>query len=152
ELHAGVAGGELGVGRVELHVGVVDLAGVEVVGHGGEREGVARALVGPRVVAVDDDVRVAGLLVVLVQRALGRLLFGDLDLGVASAGAVGVHPGREGLGEDLPGLLEGDPLGGVLLEREADAGVGPEELDAAVALHDGGAAGAGTLVAAARGA
>ena len=59
EVDVGVADGEVVVGGVELHVGVVDLAGVEVVGDRGERQRVGRALVGPHVVVVEDDVGVA---------------------------------------------------------------------------------------------
>jgi hypothetical protein len=44
--------------RVDLHVGVVDLAGLDVIRDRGEPERVARVVVGPRVVE-DDDVLVS---------------------------------------------------------------------------------------------
>jgi hypothetical protein len=43
---------------VDLHVGVVDLAGLDVIRDRGEPERVARVVVGPRVVE-DDDVLVS---------------------------------------------------------------------------------------------
>ena len=144
---AGVGGREPRARRVQLHVGVVDLAGVEVVGDRGEREGVAAALVGPAVVAEDDRVRVAGFLVVLVLVAGDGAAVADADVGRAPAGAGGVHPGRERGVEDLLGGGEIDAAGGVLLQPERDAGRAPGDRDAAAAVLDrGGAGGAGDPV------
>ena len=125
---------------VDLHVRVVDLARQLVVCDGREREGVARIVVRPRVVAEDDDVLVGAVLVVLDEAAGDGPEVAYVDAHApplaavvprASVGAApradGPRPLRERGGDPLRCVVVGDLRARALLKVVAHARVRPVE-------------------------
>lgn len=116
-----VPGGELEVGRVQLHVGVEDLAGHRVEGGRGERHVVAGRLVRPALLPIDDDVGVAALIgrVVFELGAAGPAEVLYDDAGPLAAAAIGVHPRLERSLEKIVGRVGRHALRAIFLGAEA---------------------------------
>ena len=122
-----VADGELVEGEVQLDVGVPNLTGLGVVGHGGLRDVVVEPGVRPLVVLKHHDVRVLGPLVVLGVVAGGVVELGERNRCVPALLARYVGPGEERPNNHGPHVFHGQVLRAVGLDAESRALALPEE-------------------------